>query len=79
MVHREDVAGAIIAALERGSPGQVYNVAYYEPARQIAFFEWLSSELNRPLPPSAPATAAGDSRRGVTNKRVELPIQSRAW
>jgi nucleoside-diphosphate-sugar epimerase len=70
MVHREDVAGAILAALERGSPGQVYNVADDEPVRQLAFFEWLSGELNRPLPPSVPKTATGDSRRGVTDKRV---------
>jgi len=68
MIHRDDVIGSIIAALERGSPGDIYNVADNEPVTQLQFFEWLASELNRPLPP---AVAAGvERKRGVTNKRV---------
>ena len=70
MVHRDDVAGAMVAALERGAPGEVYNVVDNEPVTQIAFFQWLSAELGRPLPPADPVRAPESNRRGVTNKRV---------
>src|SRR5262245_40022466 len=66
MVHREDVAGAVIAALERGRPGQIYNVADDEPVSQRAFFEWLSKELRKPMPPSQVGPETGPSRRGGT-------------
>jgi nucleoside-diphosphate-sugar epimerase len=70
MVHRDDVAGAIVAALERGAPGEAYNVVDNEPVTQIAFFQWLSAELGQPLPPADPVRAPGSNRRGATNKRV---------
>src|SRR5262245_17570283 len=34
MVHRDDVVGAIIAALEKGRPGEIYNVVDDEPVIQ---------------------------------------------
>jgi nucleoside-diphosphate-sugar epimerase len=68
MVHRDDVVRAIIAALERSRPGEIYNVADDEPVTQLEFFQWLSKTLNRPMPPF---TAEPTSRkRGFTNKRV---------
>ncbi len=69
MVHRDDVAGAIIAALQRARPGEIYNVVDDEPVTQLAFLEWLSERLGRPLPPR---TAPGDvaRKRGASNKRV---------
>ncbi len=70
MIHRDDVIGAIIVALERGRPGEIYNAADNEPVSQLKFFEWLAQELNRPLPPVAPAAAETWRKRGVTNKRV---------
>ena len=51
MIHRDDVVGVIIAALERGKPGEIYNAADNEPVTQLKFFEWLAAELKRPLPP----------------------------
>jgi nucleoside-diphosphate-sugar epimerase len=68
MIHRKDVVGAIIAALESGRPGAVYNVVDNEPVRQLELFRWLSARLNQPLPPSGPEEAA--RRRGLTNKKV---------
>jgi nucleoside-diphosphate-sugar epimerase len=68
MIHRDDVVRAIIAALERGKPGEVYNVADDEPVREIEFFQWLSKTLSRPMPPFAPAPVS--RKRGITNKRV---------
>lgn len=70
MVHRDDVVGAAIAALERGEPGRIYNVADDEPVTQREFFRWLSQQLGRPLPPVASESEAAPRKRGVTNKRV---------
>ncbi len=67
MIHVDDVVGAIIAALEHGKPGEVYNAADDEPVSYVEFFQWLSRRLNRPMPPF------GDEKqrkRGTTNKRV---------
>jgi nucleoside-diphosphate-sugar epimerase len=70
MIHRDDVAGAIIAALKSGRPGEVYNAVDDEPVSQLGFFQWLSGPLGKELPPSAPEDAEVVSKRGVTNKKV---------
>lgn len=70
MIHRDDVAGCIIAALERGQPGEIYNAVDDEPVTQRDFFVWLAAKLNRTLPPSAPEDADLSRKRGVTNKRI---------
>jgi nucleoside-diphosphate-sugar epimerase len=70
MIHRDDVAGAIIAALKSGRPGEVYNAVDDEPVSQLNFFQWLSGPLGKELPPSAPEDAEVVRRRGVTNKKV---------
>ena len=70
MIHRDDVIGAIIAALERGTPGEIYNVVDGEPVSQLRFFEWLAAQLQKPLPPRAASDAEVWRKRGVTNKRV---------
>ena len=69
MVHRQDVAGAIHVALERGSTGRVYNVVDDEPVTQRTFLDWLASHLGRPLPPTREAPGL-DGKRGQTSKRV---------
>ena len=70
MIHRDDVVGAAIAALERAPLGEIYNVADDEPVTQREFFAWLTDELRGPMPP--PATDEENSRRkrGLTNNRV---------
>ena len=70
MIHRDDLIGIIIAALERGRPGEVYNAADHEPVSQLNFFAWLAAELQQPLPPKFPAEADASRKRGVTNKRI---------
>ncbi|MDR3457314.1 MAG: SDR family oxidoreductase [Verrucomicrobiae bacterium] len=70
MIHRDDVIGAIIAALERGTPGEIYNAVDNEPVSQLHFFEWLAAQLQKPLPPRAPGDTETWRKRGVTNKRV---------
>ena len=79
MVHRDDAAGAIIAALERGKAGTIYNVSDDEPVAQFEFYKWLAEQLSThpeqsaspyhtEKPPSPPPTRG--SRRGSTNKRI---------
>lgn len=70
MIHRDDVVGAILAGLERGTAGRIYNVVDDEPVRQRDFFAWLAGQLGRPLPPVVEESAGTARRRGLTNKRV---------
>jgi nucleoside-diphosphate-sugar epimerase len=70
MIHRDDLVGCIIAALERGKPAEIYNAVDDEPVKQLDFFHWLAAELGRPMPPSAVEPAEQTNKRGATNKRV---------
>lgn len=70
MVHRDDVIGAVLAALERGRPGEIYNVVDDAPVTQIELLTWLGQRTGRPLPPAVPADPVGGRRRGLTSKRV---------
>jgi nucleoside-diphosphate-sugar epimerase len=70
MIHRDDVIGAIIAALENGKAGEIYNAADCEPVSQLKFFDWLAAELKKPLPPKVHTDENFARKRGVTNKQV---------
>jgi nucleoside-diphosphate-sugar epimerase len=70
MIHRDDVAGALIAALTRGRAGELYNAVDDEPVSQLGFLTWLADRLNRPLPPQATPEEAAGRKRGFTHKRV---------
>ena len=70
MIHREDVAGVIIAALRGARAGEVFNAVDDEPVTQGTFLRWLAEELGKWPPPSVPADAEAQRKRGVTNKRV---------
>jgi nucleoside-diphosphate-sugar epimerase len=69
MIHRDDVAAAIVAVLERGRPGEIYNVVDDEPVTQKELFRWLSKRLGKALPQPGPA-ADTPRKRGATNKRI---------
>jgi len=70
MVHRDDLVGAIVAALKQGRPGEIYNVVDDEPVAQLHFFRWLSETLGKEMPGFAAETEKADRKRGRTNKRV---------
>jgi len=70
MIHRDDVAGCIIAALKNGRAGEVYNVVDDEPVSQVDFLKWLAATLGKPLPPAGSKDAGIVRKRGATNKRV---------
>jgi nucleoside-diphosphate-sugar epimerase len=69
MIHRDDVVGAIIRALEQGRTGEAYNAVDDEPVTQRELFAWLSARLKLPMPESSPAEPT-PRKRGVTDKRV---------
>jgi nucleoside-diphosphate-sugar epimerase len=70
MIHRDDVAAAIMATLKSGRPGEIYNVCDDEPVPQIHFFRWLSETLGKRMPPFAAADQDAPGKRAVTNKKV---------
>ena len=70
MIHRDDVVGAIIAALKNAQSGELYNAVDDEPVRQIEFFQWLSERLGKPLPQSLPEERIAVRKRELTSKRV---------
>jgi len=70
MIHRDDLVIAIVAALQSGRPGQIYNAVDDEPVAQIHFFRWLSETLGKWMPPFATAEESAGRKRGLTNKRV---------
>jgi nucleoside-diphosphate-sugar epimerase len=71
MIHRDDVAGALEAALRRGTPGTVYNAVDDEPVRQGDFLAHLARETGRTLPPEVePEGTPVVRKRGITHKRV---------
>jgi nucleoside-diphosphate-sugar epimerase len=70
MIHRDDVIGAVIAALERAGAGEIFNVVDNEPVSQVELFKWLARRLDRPMPPSIEEDAAVVRKRGSSNKRV---------
>jgi len=70
MIHLDDLVAALAALLEKGQPGEIYNVADDEPVTERGFFEWLVRRLGRPLPASAPEEALAGRKRGQTSKRV---------
>ena len=70
MIHREDLIGVIIAALENGKAGEIYNATDNVPVSQLDFFKWLAAELKKPMPPTVLADTETARKRGATNKRV---------
>lgn len=70
MIHRDDVIGCIIAALEHGQSGEIYNAVDDEPVSQFHFFSWLAKALGRPMPESIAENMEATRKRGITNKRI---------
>ena len=65
--HRDDIASALLLLARREERG-IFNLVGDEPITTREAYEWLSSRLGKPLPPSAKRTEA--RKRGASNKRV---------
>ena len=70
MVHREDVASALVRVLDPAVAPGIYNCADDAPLPQGEFLRWAAHELNRPVPPAAPEPDPGTRKRGISHKRV---------
>jgi nucleoside-diphosphate-sugar epimerase len=70
MIHRDDLVRIVMAALQSGRVGEVYNAVDDEPVTMLQFFRWLSETLGKNMPPFAPESGDESRRRGVTHKRV---------
>jgi len=70
MIHRDDLVGAIVAALKSGRAREIYNAVDDEPVAQIHFFRWLSETLGKYMPPFASEAESADRKRGLTQKKV---------
>ena len=86
-VHRDDIASALLLLLKRnrettlpgeGSSARIFNVSDNHPATQRECYEWLASNLDRPVPPRGAAPAK--RKRGESNKRVSSTrLQALGW
>jgi nucleoside-diphosphate-sugar epimerase len=54
-VHTADAARALVAALERGRPGTIYNIADGEPGSFNEFVAGAAQAIGAPPPPAYPA------------------------
>jgi nucleoside-diphosphate-sugar epimerase len=70
MIHLDDVIGSVIAALEHGKSGNIYNGVDDEPVTQKDFYSWLAAAMGKPEPGSTAENIELSRKRGVTNKRV---------
>lgn len=84
-VHVEDAADATVAALERGHPGDVYNVVDDEPARFRDLVNAFADALDLPRPWSLPVRLSrrlaplatqslADTRLVVSNRKAKDAI-----
>jgi len=69
--HRDDIVSALFLLAERRAEcgRQIYNVVDDQPLRVRDAYQWLSTRLQRPLPPATGKVVAG-RKRGDSNKRV---------
>lgn len=75
LVHIHDAASACVAALDRGEPGQAYNVADEEPVGFDAYVRALAGAAGAPAPLTVPAwmlAAAPYMRALMVRTRIRL-------
>ncbi|MBL9126010.1 MAG: SDR family oxidoreductase [Verrucomicrobiales bacterium] len=72
MIHRDDLAGAVVAALERGRPGSLYNVSDGAPCTEREFYGWLGARLGKEVPSAAPDGDTGRRGRALANRRIRI-------
>jgi nucleoside-diphosphate-sugar epimerase len=74
LVHVEDGAAAVVAAVERGEPGEVYNVSDGCPVRRRDFYTRLAELLGAPpprfVPPPEPVPASERVNRRIVSRKM---------
>ena len=76
-IHRDDIAAALFL-LEQSGAAEIYNVVDDQPILLSECYQWLATELHRPVPPKR--TEAKPRKRGDSNKRVSnKKLRARGW
>lgn len=87
-VHAEDLARIVVAALQRGAPGRMYNAADDAPIRMGDYFDLVAERFGLPRPPRVSRAAASrliapnlrsfmsESRR-LVNRRLKQELRVR--
>jgi nucleoside-diphosphate-sugar epimerase len=82
LIHVEDGAAAVLAAEERGRPGEVYNICDDAPVPRRAFYALLARLLGAPQPsfvepePGARLPAHERTNRRIVNQRMRQVLQA---
>jgi len=66
--HRDDAAVAVIAALDRGSPGWIYHASDASPAMRRDVVSWIAARLA--IDPSRRPEGSAPGGRRAANRRV---------
>jgi nucleoside-diphosphate-sugar epimerase len=77
LIHVEDGAAAVAAALERGRPGRIYNVCDDRPVRRRDFYTQMAEVLGAPAPwfPLPVIESTGDRvNRRIVNRRMKKEL-----
>ena len=80
LCHLDDAVAAVLAALERGSPGHAYHATDAEPVRRRDLATWVSGRLGIPpprLPEGSRGPALPDRRIHAERSRQELQVSLR--
>jgi len=87
-VHADDLARIVVAALQRGAPGRMYNAADDAPIRMGDYFDLVAERFGLPRPPRVNRVAAecliaphllsfmSESRR-LVNRRLKQELRVR--
>ncbi len=76
-LHTADAARAIVAALEQGRPGAVYNIADDTRSSFNEFIATAAQAIGAPVPPSYPRWLAGVlAPAGVATATSRIPISN---
>lgn len=73
LIHVDDGARAVVAAIERGSPGAIYNVCDDEPVLRRAFYARFAELIGAPPPTFAPSAHERANRR-ILNTRLRRDL-----
>jgi nucleoside-diphosphate-sugar epimerase len=73
-IHADDLARVCMAAMQRGAPGAVYNVADNQPTTMSHYFNRIADTLGLPRPP---AVSMSEAREQLTAAMLSFIEESR--
>ena len=75
LIHVEDGVRAVLAAEQRGQPGQVYNIADGVPVRRGEFYRRLAELLHAPPPRFVTPTLPERGSRRIESRKMRHELQ----